>query len=163
MNLKHLITLDPGKTFGWAWFINGKLADSGHCSQKAYFAGKLSAQAKRVGMKLPPNPHTVRTYQDEWVLVAETPNYRHQGDGPKATPNDLITLGIFLGELLALYRKNVDTVQLVTAHEWKGSLKKEICHARLEKLLGPAEKMPDNHNAKDAVGIGLHKLGRYRR
>ena len=160
---KYLITIDPGKTFGWAFFGNGKLVYSGHCSQKAYFAGKLSAQAKRVGMQLPFCP-SFNLDEDEWVLVAEKPNYRHQGDGErKATPNDLITLGIFLGELVALYRKNVDTVQLVTAHEWKGSLKKEICHARLEKLLGPDEKMPDNHNAKDAVGIGLHKLGRYRR
>lgn len=160
---KNLITIDPGATFGWAWFANGKLIDSGHCSQKAYFAGKLSAQATRVGMKLPFVP-VARVYPDEWVLVAEKPNYRHQGsDGPKATPNDLITLGIFLGELIALYRKIVDEVELVTAHEWKGSLKKDICHARLEKLLGPDEKMPDNHNAKDAVGIGLRKLGRYRR
>src|SRR5690606_30341898 len=80
-------------------------------TQQAYLAGKLSAQAKRLGMQLPFCP-SFNLDEDEWVLVAEKPNYRHQGDGErKATPNDLITLGIFLGELVALYRKNVDTVQ----------------------------------------------------
>lgn len=158
--MKWLIAIDPGKTFGWALFCDGKLTDSAHCSQTALFSGKLSSQAIRNGMKLPP------TWDAPLVggsmLVGEKPNYRRAG-GSKASPDDLITLGIFLGELVGLYRRKVGTVELVTAHEWKGSLDKDICHKRVQKILEPDESMPDNHNARDAVGIGLWKLGRYRR
>ncbi len=157
--MKWLIAIDPGKTFGWALFCEEKLSGSAHCSQSAFFAGKLSAQAVRTGMKLPP---TLDDLPGEFLFVGEKPNYRRAG-GSKTSPDDLITLGIFLGELVALYRRKVDTVELVTAHEWKGSLDKDICHKRIQKILRPDEVMPENHNARDAVGIGLWKLGRYRR
>jgi hypothetical protein len=159
-----VLAIDPGKTFGWALFCDGKLFASAHCSQKAFFSWKLSAQAVRVGMDLPPLPEDFLEPGDTCVVVGEKPNYRHQGTGKgDASPNDLITLSIFLGELVALYRRKVDVVEFVTAHGWKGSVKKEICHSRMQKVLDPDEQMPENHNARDAVGICLWKLGRYRR
>jgi len=156
-----LLAIDPGAMFGWALFRDGKLVDSGHCSKKAFYAWKLSPQAIRAGQKLPPEASTMLG----GIVVGETPNYRHQGSSKKgqATPNDLITLGILLGELVGLYRRKVDVVEFVTAQEWKGSLGKDICHNRIKRFLEPDETMPDNHNARDAVGIGLFKLGRYRR
>lgn len=162
--LRWILAIDPGKTFGWALFCEGVLIDSAHCSQKAYFAGKLSAQAKRAGMKLPPNPEDFMEPGDTCTVIAEKPNYHHQGKGERdSPPNDLITLGVFLGELVAPYRRKVDVVEFVTAHGWKGSVNKDICHARAKDILDPKEQMPANHNARDAVGVGLWKSGRYRR
>lgn len=159
-----LVAIDPGGTFGWALFCDGRLFDSAHCSKTAFFSWHLSAQAKRVGMQLPPDPPEFVEPGDTCTVVAEMPNYRHRGPGERdASPNDLITLGVFLGELVALYRRKVDVVEFVTAHGWKGSLSKDICHRRVGKVLDSDEQMPTNPNARDAVGIGLWKLGRYRR
>jgi hypothetical protein len=98
------------------------------------------------------------------VLIGELPTYRGRQPGVnKATPTDLIKLAVILGEFLGLYRRKVDVVRLVTPAEWKGSVPKDICHSRIEDVLGPDEKMPENHNARDAVGIGLFELGRYKR
>jgi hypothetical protein len=154
-----LFTYDPGRTFGWALFREGILVDSGHCSEKAWLAGKLSAQALRAGMKLPPTPEAVRGA----IFVGELPRYYHQGNGEhKATPADLIALALTLGEFRGAYRRHVSSIRLLTAHEWKGSVRKDISHRRIKKTLVAGEVFPKNHNARDAVGMGLSFLGRYR-
>lgn len=98
--------------------------------------------------------------------MAEKPVYYSQGGDrseAKASPNDLIALGITLGEFIGRYRPYVSDVELVTAKEWKGSVRKDISHRRIEKSLGEGEIFPTNPNAKDAVGIGLWRVGRYLR
>lgn len=155
-----LLTIDPGATMGWALFLGGKLIASGHCTKKAFYVWQLSPQAIRAGCVLPPLPEDVEGAH----LLGEMPVFYSQGQGKrKSKPNDLIKLGIILGEYVQLYRRKVDVVEFVTAQEWKGSVDKEICHNRAIRVLDPDEQMPENHNARDAVVMGLWKLGRYRR
>lgn len=57
--------------------------------------------------------------------------------------------------------------------KWKGSVKKDITHARIKKRLSPVElelyetqtaetAESLKHNVLDAIGIGLYVLKRYR-
>lgn len=155
-----LFTIDPGKTFGWALFHMGVLVDCGHCSMSAWFNGKLSPSGVRAEMRLPPTPEQISGLVGV-ILVAEKPTYYQTRMKRAAAPNDLITLAITLGELIGVYRRKVDTVELVTAKDWKGSTDKDICHRRAQKVLKPEENFPQNHNARDAVVIGFWRVGRY--
>lgn len=160
---KWVLAIDPGNTMGWALFLSGDLYDSGFCKKEAVQSGELTPQAVRAGHSLPPDPG----YLDSTCLiVGEMPTYRGQrGEKEKnvATPKDLISLGIALGQATGLYMRKVEVIEFVTPNEWKGSVPKDICHSRVKKTLKPEESMPDNHNERDAVGIGLWYLGRYRR
>jgi len=146
MKHAHVIAFDPGVTTGWAEFVDGKLVAAGHLSKKALLGGTK------------PLPTAYEFTQ----LVIEQPVFYPDGRN-KSRPKDLLTLAILAGEIAGLYRRKVEVVEFVTPREWKGSVSKEICHNRMESILTQSEAMPSNHNAKDAVGIGLWKVGRYRR
>lgn len=156
-----ILALDPGSNFGWAVYYKGKLQQAGGCTMKAWYSQKLSAQAIRNGHALPPT-----TFEEKITLLGELPCYFYHGaSGNKGNPNDLIKLGVSLGELLGVYRRFADIVELHTAHDWKGSVDKDICHRRIEnKVLTPEELkvFPKNPHGRDAVGYGAWYLGRYR-
>lgn len=158
---RYILVFDPGTKTGWAVFEDGVLTASGYCSVRALRTGVLSPAEKRVGQLLPPSLEDV---PEDALVLGEKPQYRGRGSGEnKGTPNDLITLGVLLGEIVGLYRRKVGVVEFATPNEWKGSVSKDICHRRVEKALREGEQLPNNHNARDAVGIGLWRLGRYRR
>lgn len=87
---------------------------------------------------------------------------------PKSHPNDLIdvqTTGCLCAARIA------DHVKLVTAQTWKGSVPKKIHHERIRSRLSTNETeilnqaladAPKKHHKEilDAVGIGLHHVGR---
>jgi hypothetical protein len=89
----------------------------------------------------------------------------------KARPNDIITLAVRAGELGGRAQGLGRAVRYVEPHEWKRTLPKHICHARIMALLTEAEKsqmhgvfaLPDTkkHNAMDAIGIALWAVGRH--
>ena len=58
---------------------------------------------------------------------------------------------------------STDTI-LVKPAEWKGQVPKKIMNERVLSKLSAQERaiVKDNHNAIDAVGLGLHVLGRLR-
>lgn len=87
----------------------------------------------------------------------------------KADPNDLLALCGIGGALAALFK---GTVTCYAPTEWKPpGMKKEVSHARIhsrltaselnivEQCSAPASLM---HNVWDAIGIGLHHVGRMR-
>jgi hypothetical protein len=106
----------------------------------------------------------------ESVVIEKMVHYPGQhGARADAQANDLIDLTA-ASCLLAGSLKPRE-IRFVTPHEWKGSLPKEVCHARIQKKLTPAElgilavassKIRGSlvHNLWDAVGIGLFALGR---
>jgi hypothetical protein len=64
-------------------------------------------------------------------------------------------------------------VRYLTVNQWKGSLPKEICHARLRDLVFAADEWARieacakqyggrGHNLLDSAGIGAAALGRFR-
>ena len=108
------------------------------------------------------------TDRNAWGIrvIFEWPRVYRQGKR-EGDPNDLLPL---VGVGLAL----VSRVQVMEAisvfpHEWKSSMSKELANARtLERLSAEEKKVMTraaikNHNVLDAVGIGLHQLGRFER
>lgn len=106
-------------------------------------------------------------YREEWAgqLAVERMCVR----GParaKGDPNDLITLSVIAGMLRPshLYRPEEWKGQMPTGG--KAGVQVDVLGARVLSRLSPEEKtrIPDagakTHNVIDAIGIGLHHLGR---
>jgi len=97
-------------------------------------------------------------------LVIEIPQVyvraRSKGD-----PNDLIMLAGLVGAFVYCFG---NASKLYRPAEWKGQVTKEITEQRARKRLSPDElsriELPSakglHHNVWDAVGLGLHHLGR---
>lgn len=85
----------------------------------------------------------------------------------KGDPNDLLRLARVVGRLQEHYLREGKVVHLVEPRTWKGTLAKEAMTERIRGRLAPAElaRMAPvakslEHNVLDAVGLGLHVLGR---
>lgn len=100
-------------------------------------------------------PEGVRT------LIAERPQIYQRGGGrTKGDPNDLLGLAGVVGALAA-YLPLVE-VRSVLPATWKGQVSKEPMSTRILMALSPEERalVPPSHDAIDAIGIGLHAIGR---
>jgi hypothetical protein len=92
------------------------------------------------------------------------------GDSP-GDPNDLLALSGVDAALAALFWPAPATSYAPS--DWKGQLTKEACHARIMTRLDSSEARivsaatalakSKAHNVLDAIGIGLHHLGRLAR
>lgn len=148
-----LVTIDPGKNTGTAVFQDGSLVSSKVDSWAEAFDAHTSFLAD----------HDLHGIE----VLGELPMV-YPGPRPE-DPNDLIVLAEQLGELLSLYRARGCYVDTVHPRTWKGTVPKEHHQPRILSKLSPAElalvpRMPIarryEHNAVDAVGLGLWKLGR---
>lgn len=90
---------------------------------------------------------------------------RYQRSQQKGDQNDLITLADVAGRIVGrLGGWSTD----YKPEEWKGQLTKEAAHERINERLSPEEKAVIvtaghlTHNVLDAIGIGLHHLGRFK-
>lgn len=149
-----LVAIDPGKNTGWAFFQNGALVQ---CKVSGW-----------VEMFEHSDDFMRRFIQPSQLEVLGELPCVYSGPRPE-DPNDLIVLAEQLGELLALYRARGCSVQTIHPRTWKGTVPKEHHQPRILSKLSPAElelvpRMPIarryEHNAVDAVGLGLWKLGR---
>lgn len=100
--------------------------------------------------------------QDRSELAIELPQV-YVASRSKGDPNDLINLATLVGYLCASFK----TFSLYRPHAWKGQVPKIVMQARIMKRLDDREKanvdlvpISTSHNTVDAVGIGLHHLGR---
>lgn len=149
----NLIAIDPGKTTGWAAFLDGKLY-AARATEKAELF-KLPSS----GWSWPSKSHPVIIEMPRW--------YPHD----QKDTNDLLDLSVLVGEYKRFYESQGCTVELVFPRTWKGTVPKPIHNKRVLAALTPDErrlvplrpraKTPD-HNAVDAIGLGLWKLGRMR-
>lgn len=98
-------------------------------------------------------------------VVVEVPQV-YPSSRAKGNPNDLIRVALAAGGAAVAVG---GVVRLVRPHEWKGSVPKEIHNRRTLAKLDREEveafegvDLPPylRHNALDAVGIGLWRLGR---
>lgn len=142
----HLISVDPGKhKYGWAYFVDGTLVDCGH--QPA----------------LGPLPEPFDTAGARFVF--EHPKVYPHGQGAKTNPNDLFGLVWCLGRIQGMVEGITGLepeIETVFPRGWKGQTPKDIQNKRDMAKLEEHELacVPNNHNVKDAVGIGLWALGR---
>ncbi len=141
-----LLAIDPGADTGWARF------DVATCRLEGCGLGAAA-----------PGP-TSR-------VIVERPMI-YPGGRQKARPADVIKLATRAGEAAGLYARTAGIEpEYVEPHAWKGSVDKNISHARIWAKLTPAEQAivsdaargvapSKRHNILDAVGIGLWGIGR---
>lgn len=148
-----LTAIDPGKVAGWAQFSAKKLIRCGIFSDWQY----------------PQVWHP----SDVQYLVLEVPRiYPHRSKGD---PNDIVDLALTAGEIRGHYRELGCHVIETFPSMWKGTVPKEIHHARvLDKLADDEKRLLDvekrkatktnphgyDHNMLDAVALGLWLLER---
>jgi hypothetical protein len=141
-----LIAIDPGADAGWAVFDE-----------------RLRLVSCGLGA-----PHTEGLAVRKAII--EKPMI-YPGGKQKARPADIITLAVRAGESGGLLRSAGVDVQYVEPFRWKGSVPKDVCHARIWGKLTDVERgivdsagkgiaPSKRHNILDAVGIGLFGVGR---
>jgi hypothetical protein len=138
-----LLAIDPGADAGWARFQGKTLCACG-----------LNVHALTQGVTR---------------VVIERP---HSGK-TKARLKDVLTLAIRAGEWGGRCKETLGVAaEYYEPAQWKGSLAKDICNARIWAALKPDEQAilakagegvapSKRHNICDAVGIGLWVNGRF--
>ncbi len=99
----------------------------------------------------------------EWPRVYAT---RIASGASPGDPNDLLGLAAVSAGIAALYAPAAATSYCPS--EWKGQMPKDVCQKRINARLNSRElafvmavkPAGKRHNTWDAVGIGLHHLGR---
>lgn len=150
-----ILAIDSGANLGWAIFEDGKLLGCGLCRTTE----GLHGLAKE--MIFPPGGKThIRR------LIIERP---HAGK-TRARARDILTLAIRAGECGGVLRYTLGVEpEYIEPQTWKGQMPKTVCNRAVERKLSPEElRVLENirpksakHNVLDAVGIGLHALGRF--
>ncbi len=142
--MTHLLAIDPGADTGWARFDEKRLTACG-------LGVPLAAETRRVLIERP--------------MI-------YPGGRQKARPADVIKLAVRAGEMGGQYARTAGIEpEYIEPHTWKGSVSKDIHHARIWAKLTPAEQAivsdaargvapSKRHNILDAVGIGLFGIGR---
>jgi hypothetical protein len=137
-----ILAIDPGAHSGVAVLEGGKVV-------RAYAAFR---------------PEHVRV-PSPFRLVIEIPQYYPR---MQVRPQSLIVLALNAGGWIAL---NSDAEEVLKPHprEWKGQVKKTVTLYRVGQALTAGEKEAINWNSVktddnivDAIGLGLHRIGRYR-
>jgi hypothetical protein len=162
-----LLAVDPGiRGCGVAVFEDGVLTSCSYVKNSSTTEGPVSIKAAKMALRV---ARDVFAKPDS--LVLEWPQvYRESHRSKrKADPNDLLGLAAIHGALVAFF-SNTTMVYEVLPSEWKPSgMKKDATAFRVASRLSPEEqKVLDScncprsliHNVVDAVGIGLHAVGR---
>ena len=135
-----LLSVDPGRHTGWAAFGERTLWACGTGDPPV-------ERARRVVVELP------RVYP------------RHP-----VPPQDIVTLAALAGQYVGRAAAAGASASTVSPSQWKGTMPKGVCAARVRARLSPEERAVvdacgapagELHNVLDAVGIGLHALGRF--
>ena len=145
-----LIAIDPGaKVCGFAYFERETLTRA-----RVLRAVDLREMAYEIRC----NTVNIKAH-----FVIERPQVYVRGKS-KGDPNDLITIALVAGMVAGATSQSFE---YVLPREWKGQVPKAVHSLRIEKKLSQKEierieKCPASirHNAIDAIGIGLWKLGR---
>lgn len=137
-----LLAIDPGLAMGWAVFLR-----------------EPKIQLVRCGLNdLPAD------YYSTDPVVIECPQFYKTSN-----PTAIAGLLRLVGRLEERVTQAGGTVKLVSPHQWKGNVAKPVMLARIVSKLTPAElgvldrcgvSKGKRHNVVDAIGIGLHALGR---
>lgn len=146
----RLLSIDPGRDTGWAFFDNGVLVECGLTS---------------VGM---PNCRATYLLCFADSVIVELPQV-YRAAQSKGDPNDLIKVAVEVGQWKERSKLARGPCTLVHPAEWKKQVPKDIHHMRimehlyaLERGKIPALPKTKAHNVLDAIGLGLWHLKRIR-
>lgn len=159
-----LISIDPGtEETGIALYRGGTLVDVDVLRVKRS-VGAREPRASVMGRLV---VERAREWKEPFRFVLEYPQVYKHGPGAEVDPDDVLALVLVLGHVWGTFRGvNGNTMELVRPAGWKGQVPKKIMNNRIVGTLTPSErqlvhdKVRSNHNALDAVGIGLWALRR---
>lgn len=171
----RMLSIDPGtRGCGAAWWFDGKLAGATYIenpSDKGIGPRECADMAHAV------HKWWSSQWYDPYVLALEIPQiYQRAAGKSKGDPNKIMPLFGIGAALAALFP--VTVVHFGTPHDWKGGVKKPksvkepypIKAKVIDRLSDEEERTvawPTNGKKEwdvvDAVGIGLHHLGRFER
>lgn len=134
-----------------------------HKSGVAFFRGRELEWAKYFDSTA---VGTLRSFSASRVVIEFPRIYRAAKQ--KGDQNDLLMLALTVGRFEAWLGGWPTTVDLIYPRDWKGTLDPDAMIERIQERLEPYETdhvyLPTaaslHHNVWDAVGIGLHALGR---
>ena len=146
-----LLSVDPGKSSGWALWYGATLvsADVQHLSaENAWRPNRVPIE---IAIVIVPAALSV---------VIEVPQV-YAASKSKGDPNDLIGVAVCVGAWATLFP--FASVRLVKPRDWKGQVPKAIDHRRMLERLSPDERSRIRSNTADcfdAISLGLWALGR---
>lgn len=145
-----LLAIDPGKThFGYAVFSQNKLIGCGTQKHSSNEGLALIAVDLAHGLQ--------STYYGCIVVMEKPENYLRNNKSKSL--EGLVALCNAVHSAVGVHR-------FYTPKQWKGQVPKDVHHERLARVLSASELVlwgAVDHNAKDAIGIGLFHLGRTKR
>lgn len=159
-----LLAVDPGiRGCGVAVFRDGLLVQAAYVrspAREGNRAAECAEAARAVGQWR--REQRMDEVAVEWPRVYATQIRRGE---TKEDPNDLLALAGVDAALALVFAPA--PVTSYCPSEWKGQMKKSVCHARGWSRLVEAERRVPlegppslHHNVRDAVCLGLHHLGR---
>lgn len=164
MSAHRLVSLDPGiRGCGVAFFQDDTLVSAAYVKNTYAASGNGPRECAAMALAV---ARWWAVDEDPGVLAFEWPQVYRAGK-LKGDPNDLLPLVHLAGVLVGLWRGTVPTAY--RPHDWKQTMTKEVCRKRIEARLTPSEHRAVEktecapslmHNVWDAVGIGMHHLGR---
>lgn len=164
--MSAVAAVDPGiRGCGVAVFSNGRLIVAAYVRspvKSGCDAAAAAAMGEAVAERLP----CLGELALEWPRVYAS---RIREGRSKADPNDLLALCGVQAVVAARCRLPSGSVRCYAPSDWKGQMPKGVCGLRVRSRLDPVElgilddaDCPPSlmHNVLDAVGIGLHHVGR---
>lgn len=154
--MQTILCLDPGLAgTGWALFVGTELSDAGivRCRQAHHWT-------ERSGMICAEIARLVLTRYVGRVVVEQPKFFDSSAGHMVARRGDLLKLMYLVGELAG--RVHPVKTLLIPVNDWKGQLPKDVVERRVRRELGKErfEELKIREHAIDAVGLGLHTLGR---
>lgn len=168
LDMLNVIAIDPGASTGLAFFHNRQLQGAWCLPHK--HALRQVAQMLGLSYAVPGDSGYTAGWQVSLpVLIGEKPQIYAAGKS-KADPNDIVTLGVKLGGYFGVAElAGARTCEVLPA-TWKRQIPKLVAQKRIKRTLSEQEHeairnlavLSDSlaHNAYDAIGIGLHYVGR---
>lgn len=147
----RMLSIDPGMHTGWALWVDGTITDYGQITAKhktlesdlLYLFQEFKSLLKIV---LPDSVFI--EYPGVWGDSATSM--------ASALSGDLIKLATTVGGFAALCAPA--KFHLIPPNHWKGQMSKEAVKIRVKRATGIEER---SSHINDAIGIGLHILGRF--
>jgi hypothetical protein len=147
---RRLLSIDPGLGgTGWALWTHAKAPDA------------VGVRCEELANKLIFTVDEHAVMRDSTFVYLEMPQHMGGRKGIAAQAGSVYVLTFLVGYLAARLRPC--QVIVVNPGEWKGQLPKDVVQRRIERIIGKrkCEDLGIKTHAWDAVGIGLHALGRF--
>jgi hypothetical protein len=163
-----LIACDPGLSWGLAVFKDNELVDSVFHNEKAQGSWETAADRSMRYFRGVVKRFVGSTTRGDGWSVIEMPTFMESyGGHTTARSGALVKLALVCGMQYQTLTDMVGVSKFVPVGTWKGQLPKDVVAQRLVKLLDrdkckvQMSILEQPSHDWDAVGIGMHALGRF--